>query len=96
MTTDSKEEKGLNQANEVRDTTAKEGATVIELPLKDSACPICGKPAVQRYNPFCSKRCADIDLNRWFNGVYRIPAQENEQDEEETSHISEQAEDKEE
>jgi len=37
-------------------------------------CPICGKPAVEKYRPFCSKRCADIDLNRWLSGSYVIPA----------------------
>lgn len=39
-------------------------------------CPICGKPALVRYKPFCSKRCADVDLNRWMSGVYAIPARE--------------------
>lgn len=39
-------------------------------------CPICGKPAVQKYRPFCSARCADIDLNRWLRGVYAVPAEE--------------------
>jgi uncharacterized protein len=39
-------------------------------------CPICGKPAVARYRPFCSKRCADVDLGRWFGEAYRIPADE--------------------
>jgi endogenous inhibitor of DNA gyrase (YacG/DUF329 family) len=42
------------------------------------ACPICGKPGLMRYRPFCSKRCADIDLNRWLGGVYAIPAREDE------------------
>jgi endogenous inhibitor of DNA gyrase (YacG/DUF329 family) len=28
-------------------------------------CPVCRKPSVQAYHPFCSARCADIDLNRW-------------------------------
>jgi endogenous inhibitor of DNA gyrase (YacG/DUF329 family) len=37
-------------------------------------CPICGKPAVFSIRPFCSKRCADIDLHRWLGGVYAIPA----------------------
>ena len=37
-------------------------------------CPICGKPASARWRPFCSKRCADIDLGRWFGEAYRIPA----------------------
>lgn len=39
-------------------------------------CPICGKPTEHRYRPFCSKRCADIDLGRWFKGVYRIETDE--------------------
>jgi endogenous inhibitor of DNA gyrase (YacG/DUF329 family) len=37
------------------------------------ACPICGKPADAHHRPFCSKRCGDIDLNRWLSGVYAIP-----------------------
>ena len=36
-------------------------------------CPTCGKPALQRFRPFCSKRCADIDLNRWLSGSYAVP-----------------------
>lgn len=39
-------------------------------------CPICGKPAVERYWPFCSSRCADIDLGRWFTGKYAIKTEE--------------------
>jgi uncharacterized protein len=46
------------------------------VPLKGSKCSNCGKIAVQRYRPFCSKRCADIDLGRWLNEEYRIPAEE--------------------
>ena len=41
-------------------------------------CPICGQPAVEKFRPFCSKRCADIDLNRWFSGVYAVPVTEEE------------------
>lgn len=41
-------------------------------------CPICGKPTVEAYKPFCSKRCADIDLNRWLSGSYVIPARDDE------------------
>ncbi|MFT8718627.1 DNA gyrase inhibitor YacG [Acetobacter sp.] len=37
------------------------------------ACPICGKPAVAAFRPFCSRRCADIDLGRWFSGAYHVP-----------------------
>lgn len=39
-------------------------------------CVICGKPQDEHYRPFCSKRCADVDLNRWFSGGYAIPAVE--------------------
>lgn len=41
-------------------------------------CPICGKPAVEEFKPFCSKRCADVDLNRWLTGNYVIPARDDE------------------
>jgi uncharacterized protein len=39
-------------------------------------CVICGKPKDEKYRPFCSKRCADVDLNRWFTGGYAIAAEE--------------------
>ncbi|RMC36313.1 DNA gyrase inhibitor YacG [Paracoccus alkanivorans] len=37
------------------------------------ACPICNKESTVRYRPFCSKRCADVDLARWLRGEYTIP-----------------------
>lgn len=43
-------------------------------------CPLCKKAASVRYRPFCSKRCADLDLGRWLNEVYRIPSQRVEED----------------
>lgn len=46
-------------------------------------CPICGKPPQADYRPFCSKRCADVDLQRWLSGRYAIPAVEDEQGPEE-------------
>ena len=42
-------------------------------PRPTKRCPICGKPALHRFRPFCSKRCTDIDLNRWLSGTYAIP-----------------------
>lgn len=42
-------------------------------------CPICNKPSVQKFYPFCSPRCAQIDLNRWLGGNYAIPAVEEEE-----------------
>jgi uncharacterized protein len=40
--------------------------------LRTKACPICGKPALETFRPFCSRRCADVDLNRWLSGVYAV------------------------
>ena len=45
-------------------------------------CPICDRPAVKDYRPFCSKRCADRDLGKWLTGGYAIPADAPEDDEE--------------
>jgi uncharacterized protein len=36
-------------------------------------CPICGRPTDDEYKPFCSRRCADVDLSRWLRGAYAIP-----------------------
>jgi endogenous inhibitor of DNA gyrase (YacG/DUF329 family) len=49
-------------------------------------CPICGKPVpdgpeAKRVRPFCSTRCADVDLGRWFGGAYAIPGPPPELDE---------------
>jgi uncharacterized protein len=44
-------------------------------------CPICGKPQVVGFRPFCSRRCADVDLHRWLSGAYAVPAVEAEGDE---------------
>jgi uncharacterized protein len=40
------------------------------------ACPICDKPAEKAHTPFCSKRCADLDLIRWVEGKYAVPVVE--------------------
>jgi endogenous inhibitor of DNA gyrase (YacG/DUF329 family) len=40
---------------------------------KQPACPVCGRPRVVDFRPFCSKRCSDIDLGRWFNESYVVP-----------------------
>jgi len=42
------------------------------------SCPICGKSIDPAFTPFCSKRCADLDLHRWLSGVYAIPAKDDE------------------
>lgn len=43
------------------------------------SCPICKKAVAADYRPFCSKRCADIDLNKWFSGDYAVPSQDPEE-----------------
>ena len=45
---------------------------------KAPACPICSRPTELAYRPFCSRRCADVDLQRWLAGRYAIPAVEDE------------------
>lgn len=40
------------------------------------SCPKCDKETVQDYRPFCSKRCADLDLASWLNGAYAVPSQD--------------------
>ncbi|MEE9375274.1 MAG: DNA gyrase inhibitor YacG [Rhizobiaceae bacterium] len=44
-----------------------------ENPVSFKSCVMCEKPAVKEFMPFCSKRCADLDLGKWLNGSYAIP-----------------------
>jgi endogenous inhibitor of DNA gyrase (YacG/DUF329 family) len=53
-------------------------------PQSVKTCPICGKRRVEQFRPFCSRRCADIDLHRWLGGSYGIPAAEQDDSEEES------------
>lgn len=39
-------------------------------------CPICEKTGTVEYAPFCSKRCANIDLGRWLKEGYRVETDE--------------------
>jgi endogenous inhibitor of DNA gyrase (YacG/DUF329 family) len=39
-------------------------------------CPICGKPADPERRPFCSTRCANVDLQRWLSDRYALPTSE--------------------
>jgi endogenous inhibitor of DNA gyrase (YacG/DUF329 family) len=49
---------------------------VTPMPAGGRRCPICGKPSVARHQPFCSGRCADVDLGRWLKGAYRVETEE--------------------
>jgi endogenous inhibitor of DNA gyrase (YacG/DUF329 family) len=44
-------------------------------------CPICRRETLAEFRPFCSRRCADVDLSRWFGGVYAIPVTDADDDE---------------
>ena len=56
--------------------------------IKTRQCPICKKIfSDNTYEPFCSKRCADVDLGRWFNGSYAVASED--LDELETEELSE-------
>jgi|TARA_R110000787_G_scaffold50852_7_gene120831 uncharacterized protein len=44
------------------------------------SCPICKAETSVQYRPFCSRRCADIDLAKWLDGSYAVPASEADQD----------------
>jgi uncharacterized protein len=52
------------------DKSAAKGA---DRDKSNRTCPICGKPRSEAYDPFCSERCADVDLHRWLKGSYVIP-----------------------
>lgn len=55
---------------------AGQGGSVARFRTKGRPCPICKKPAIVEHRPFCSKRCAQIDLGRWLGEVYRAPAED--------------------
>jgi endogenous inhibitor of DNA gyrase (YacG/DUF329 family) len=50
-------------------------------PRPTPRCPICGRASQPTTRPFCSPRCAQVDLGRWLTGSYAIPAEEAEKDE---------------
>ena len=45
----------------------------------NNKCPICKGVSTQKYHPFCSNRCSEIDLSRWFKGNYIIPGEKTSQ-----------------
>lgn len=53
----------------------KEGTAVFE--ARTVPCPGCGGPSLytpsNRYRPFCSERCKQIDLGAWANEEFRVP-----------------------
>ena len=47
---------------------------------KANDCPLCGKKAAPPHNPFCSRRCSQLDLANWLNEAYVIPAHDADED----------------
>ena len=45
---------------------------------RSARCTICGEESSLAFRPFCSRRCADVDLARWLTGAYAIPVREDE------------------
>ena len=56
---------------------------------KVGTCPVCRRASDPVLRPFCSKHCADVDLHRWLSGSYRIPAEDEPEDLDETGLASE-------
>jgi endogenous inhibitor of DNA gyrase (YacG/DUF329 family) len=49
-------------------------------PAPAKPCPICGKASEHAFRPFCSRRCADVDLYRWLSGNYVVPGHETDEE----------------
>jgi hypothetical protein len=58
------------------ETDPETGRVVSLTARRGERCPVCKKPSAHAVRPFCSKRCADIDLGRWLKGTYRVPTDE--------------------
>jgi uncharacterized protein len=56
--------------------------------MSANPCPICGKPSEAAHKPFCSTRCAQVDLHRWLSGSYAIPSVE--QDDEDSDPVQDE------
>jgi endogenous inhibitor of DNA gyrase (YacG/DUF329 family) len=54
------------------------GAARAEAAKRGRGCPICGKPSDPASSPFCSRRCRQVDLNRWLSGAYVVAGHEGE------------------
>lgn len=60
----------------VRKAAGKADKSVAAAGARGRRCPLCGRPAHRAYRPFCSRRCADLDLGHWLRGDYRVPTDE--------------------
>ena len=53
-----------------------EGVGMTEEGQRPARCALCHKAVDPQYRPFCSGRCADLDLGNWLIGSYAIPSAE--------------------
>ena len=67
---------GAGKADGKVGTSAPAGSNAAPRQRATRPCPICQKASDAAFHPFCSKRCAEVDLNRWLTGSYAIPAVE--------------------
>ena len=66
----------MNAERDARARTRDASGSQVKPARKNAkGCPICGKPVLEEFKPFCSKRCADIDLGRWLGGRYAVPGE---------------------
>ena len=54
-------------------------------------CPICADETDEKYRPFCSRRCADVDLGKWLTGAYAVPSQDEDDEDELDAALEEQS-----
>ena len=71
----------------IRPSAASSAPHIQQMPenadtARPKRCPVCGKPTIAQFRPFCSRRCADIDLNRWLSGIYTVPGKPEEAEDE--------------
>lgn len=59
----------------------EEDGIYLDVAKSTPKCPICSKPTAREFRPFCSRRCADVDLARWLKGAYAIPVTDSDADE---------------
>ena len=67
----------------VKDKNSTDNVQVI--PIKSLNCPMCGSSSNHKFRPFCTRRCANLDLGNWFGEAYRVPTDESEDLERDTS-----------
>jgi uncharacterized protein len=53
--------------------------TTPEVQPRRVECPVCKGPSLyapsNRYRPFCSERCKDIDFGAWASESFRVPTE---------------------